>query len=63
MSFDPFRLISIRRGRFDHVRINRALCQKARLAKLPGLRLEDTHKLLAYNSPFLLRVGYSPQSR
>jgi hypothetical protein len=46
---------------FDHVGINRALRQEARVAHAAGFFLKDADELLADDAPLLFRVGDTGQ--
>ena len=62
MGFDFIGLVAVRRGRFDHIRVNRALHQEFWLANGFGLALEDADELLADDFALFLRLGDTCQS-
>ena len=57
MGLDPFGLVPVGRGRFDHIGIDGPLHQEARLAKLPGLLLEQADKPFADDLALLFRFA------
>jgi hypothetical protein len=61
MRLDLLRLVPVRRGRLDHVRVDRPLHEEFRLPELFRLRLEDADELLADDPPLLLRFGHAVQ--
>ncbi len=57
MRLDPGGLVPIRRGRFDHIRVDRALHQELRPSEPAGLAFKDANEFLANNPALLLRIG------
>jgi hypothetical protein len=67
MCLDLRRLLAFRSARFDHVRIERALRQKARRFAVDldrvGFALEQADELLSDELTLLLRINYAAQRR
>ena len=57
MGLDPLGFVPIRRGRFHHIRVDRPLRQKFRLAELFCLLFKNADKLLTDDPSLLLRFG------
>ena len=63
VALDRLCFLRFRAGRFDHVRIDRALRQPARLGQLVGLALEDFDKFAADDLALLFRIVRALQMR